>query len=275
MNLTEGRTEVRIGLIDGPVDVTHPDLSGQRISDVTGCAGAACSTPGEACLHGTFVAGMLVGRRGSAAPALCPGCTLLLRPVFAEGGPRGSDPPNATSQELADAISQCIRGGARILNLSLAFARTSLAAEKALEYALDDAAQQNVLVVAAAGNQGMLGSTAITRHPWVISTVACDLTGRPVGFSNLGKSIGTGGVTVPGDGIVSLAAEGTSMSMSGTSVAAPFVTGTAALLWSEFPHATAGQIRLALVRGAGHRRPAIVPSLLNAWAAYQFLAKAF
>ena len=50
-------------------------------------------------------------------------------------------------------------------------------------------------MVAAAGNQGTLGSSAITRHPWVIPVVACDLRGRPMNESNLGSSIGRRGLT--------------------------------------------------------------------------------
>jgi hypothetical protein len=61
--------------------------------------------------------------------------------------------------------------------------------------------------VAAAGNQGTLGSTAITRHLWVIPVVAYDLQGRPMDQSNLGSSIGRRGLGAPGDRITSLGAE--------------------------------------------------------------------
>jgi subtilisin family serine protease len=126
-----------------------------------------------------------------------------------------------------------------------------------------------VLIVAAAGNQGTLGSSAITRHPWVIPVVACDLRGRPINESNLGSSIGTRGLSAPGDGIASLGSEGKSLTLSGTSVAVPFVAGAIVLLWSEFPAATAAQIKLALMPGP--RRASVVPSLLNAAVAYQIL----
>ena len=70
------------------------------------------------------------------------------------------------------------RRGARIINLSLALAQRSTRGEQALEEALNQAVRRGVIVVAAAGNQGTLGSSAITRHPWVIPVVACDLRGQ-------------------------------------------------------------------------------------------------
>jgi subtilisin family serine protease len=125
--------------------------------------------------------------------------------------------------------------------------------------------------VAAAGNQGTLGSSAITRHPWVIPVVACDLLGRPLNESNLGSSIGRRGLTAPGDGITSLGAEGQSLTLGGTSVAVPFVTGAIALLWSQFPTASAAEIKLAISQASAPRRASVVPPLLDAARAYQSL----
>ena len=87
--------------------------------------------------------------------------------------------------------------------------------------------------------------------------------------SNLGSSIGTRGLNAPGDSITSLDSEGQSLTLGGTSVAVPFVTGAIALLWSEFPAATAAQIKLALMPVP--RRASVVPPMLNAAAAYQIL----
>ena len=96
-----------------------------------------------------------------------------------------------------------------------------------------------ITVVAAAGNQGTVGSSAITRHAWVIAVIGCDLEGRPTAESNLGSSIGRWGLAAPGQNITSLGTDGKPQTSGGTSVAAPFVTGAIALLWSEFPGASA------------------------------------
>src|SRR5207302_1909960 len=172
-------------------------------------------------------------------------------------------------QELAAAIIECIDAGAQIINLSLALAHTSPKNEWLLEEVLNQAIRRSVIVVAAAGNQGTLGSSAITRHPWVIPVVACDLRGRPMNQSNLGSSIGRRGLGAPGDRITSLGAEGSLLTFGGTSAAAPFVTGTVALLWSEFPTATATEVKFAVMQAYMLRRKTVTPPLLDAWAAYQ------
>ena len=177
--------------------------------------------------------------------------------------------PSATPEELAQAILDCIDAGARVLNVSAALAQPSIKSERALEEALDQAARRGVIVIAAAGNQGTLGSTAITRHPWVIPVVGYDLQGRPMNHSNLGNSIGRRGLGAPGDRITSLGAEGKPLTLGGTSAAAPFVTGAIALLWSEFPTATATEMKLAATQAYIPRRNTVVPPLLDAWAAYQ------
>ena len=92
--------------------------------------------------------------------------------------------------------------------------------------------------------------------------------------SNLGGSIGRRGLSAPGDGVTSLGAEGQPLTLGGTSVAAPFVTGTIALLWSEFPAATAAQVKLAVTQASASRRVSVVPPLLDAEAAYQTLSMA-
>jgi subtilisin family serine protease len=180
--------------------------------------------------------------------------------------------PGATPQELAVAIIECVEAGARCINLSLALAQPSSKGERELEQALDHATKRGVIIVVAAGNQGTLGSTAITRHSWVIPVVACDLSGRPTHESNLGGSIGIRGLSAPGGAITSLAAAGGTLRLGGgTSVATPFVTGAIALLWSAFPSATAMQVKFAVTQAFEPRRTTVVPPLLNAWAAYQFM----
>lgn len=302
MELTSGRPEITVGLIDGPVVMNHIGLSSENIREVPGkLAGTCAQASSTACKHGTFVAGILCGKRNSIAPAICPNCTLLVRPIFAEttsgNGQALSNPfnkpavhpervegygclaqdksvesmPSATPGELAIAIIETIDAGARVINLSAALALPSSKGERELEEALDYAARRGVIVVAAAGNQGTVGSSAITRHPWVIPVVACDLGGRPISYSNLGSSIGRRGLSAPGDNITSLGANGKPLTFGGTSAAAPFVTGAIALLLSEFPNASGANIKLVITHSNGHRRNTVVPPLLDAWGAYQIM----
>ena len=178
---TSGRPEVRIGLIDGPVVLDHPDLATENIREVPGeFAGTCALSSSVACKHGTFVAGILSAKRGSPAPAICPGCSLLVRPIFRETNSGNGQMPSATPQQLASAIVETIDAGAWILNVSAALVQPSVKGENELQSALDYAAQRAVIVVAAAGNQGVVGSSVITRHPWVVPVAACDRRSRPL-----------------------------------------------------------------------------------------------
>jgi subtilisin family serine protease len=272
MERTSGRREITIGLIDGPIAKGHPDFENQHIRALLGASRASCSQlSSAACRHGTFVAGILLAKRGSAAPAICPGCSLLVRSIFPETISRNGDMPSATPQELASAIVETINAGARVLNLSVALVQRSSKGEGDLQAALDYAAQRGVITVAAAGNQGVVGSSVLTRHPWVIPVAGCDLQGRPMGQTNLGNSIGRRGLLAPGEGVTSLGSEGEPITFGGTSAAAPFVTGAVALLWSEFSAAPAAELLLALGRARAPSRATIVPPLLDAWAVHQFM----
>jgi subtilisin family serine protease len=272
--LTSGRPEIGIGLIDGPVAVKQSDFSAVTIREISGKQSGNCTQSNStACIHGTFVAGILSANRNSVAIAICPNCTLLIRPIFAETTSGIEQMPSATPEELAAAIVESIDAGARVLNMSVALAQPSSRGQRELEEALDYAVKRGAIVVAAAGNQGTLGSSAITRHPWVIPVVACDLQGKPISQSNLGNSIAKQGLSAPGENITSLGVDNQPLTFGGTSVAAPFVTGAIALLWSEFPTATAAEIKLAITQAHRLRRTTLVPPLLDAWAAYQVMLK--
>lgn len=268
MQRTSGSPAVVVGLIDGPVQTRHPDLEGAGIDDLGGAAG--CMRPSSvACMHGTFVAGILHARRGSSAPALCPGCRLLIRPIFEEGDSSGF--PSCEPEDLALAMVDCMRAGARLLNLSVGLLHANPRAVRALEAALDLAARQGVLVLAAAGNQGMVGASALARHPAVLPVAASTAYGAIASLSNLGHSVGRRGLAAPGDSVESLAPDGGTRRFGGTSAATPFVTGTAALLWSLYPRASVAQIRHALLYAARGARSSVVPPLLDAQAAWDAL----
>jgi subtilisin family serine protease len=275
MQRTGGNPEVKIGLIDGPVSTRHPDLSNRHFLEIAGHGSGSCAqVVSTACLHGTFVAGILSGKRNSAAPAICPDCTLLIRPIFTETIAGQEQMPGTTPVELASAITDCIHAGARVINLSLALVHPSTKGQHMLAHALDQATRRGVLIVAAAGNQGTLGSSVITRHPWVIPVAACDRRGLPMHESNFGNSIGRRGLSAPGDAITSLSTQGGPLTLRGTSVAVPFVTGTIALLWSVFPKATPAQVKMAITHAPAPGRMSLVPPLLDAWAAYNSMATA-
>jgi subtilisin family serine protease len=270
MQRTVGSSSIAIGVIDGPVHAAHPAMDPTGIRGLGSSASCGCTTS-VACAHGTFVVGILHARREGLAPAICPGCPVFVRAVFPEEDGRAF--PSCEPAELASAVYECVRAGARVLNLSLGLLGTSHAGERALVGALDYAANRGVLVVAAAGNQGSVGGSALTRHPGVLPVVAADTSGRVIGVSNVGASIGRHGLAAPGEEVVSLSPDGGTRAFGGTSAASPFVTGTIALLWSLFPTLPAARIRNAVAR-ATMIRTSIIPPLLDAEAAWEALVRA-
>lgn len=271
MAVTSGRRDVVVGLLDGPVAFGHPDLAGASIQEIPGVPGWCAQAGGMACAHGTFVAGILVGARDSSAPAICPDCSLLVRPIFADALADGKQLPSATPDQVALAIRECVAAGAWVVNLSAATGAPSTRGARQLHDALDYAASHGALVVAAAGNQDTLGSSAITRHRWVIPVVEYGVNGRPMAGSNLGSSLGRRGLGAPGQGVTSIAPEGGPLTSAGTSFAAAVVTGVIALLWSLFPSASAVDVKSAVTSSPVQRRRSVVPPLLAAWRAYQML----
>lgn len=275
MALTEGRPQIGVALLDGPIPQENSELATENMRRLPGPRQRESSRAvGAASRHGTFIAGILAARRGRAAPAICPNCTFLIRPVFTDTTAEDRGLLGTTVDELASAILESIDAGARIVNLSVGSTYPSTARQSRLGAVLDHAAERGVLIVAAAGNQGTLGTSALTRHPWALPVAAINLDGRPSAHTNLAHALGKRGIGGPGERITSLGTDGDPSPVSGgTSAAAAFVTGAAALLWSLFPSAGASEIKNAVLHGRGTHRSSVVPPLLDAWGAYSLLSE--
>jgi subtilisin family serine protease len=277
MNLSTGDPKITIGLIDGPVDFSHPAFQGSNIRTIKKSQTVACNDASNiSCSHGTFIAGILCSKRGFAAPAICPDCEILLNPIFNQDTDHVRFDntgiiPSTSPEKLSDAIIETIDAGARIINLSLGLSTSALVVYDRLQQAYDYAVQKGVIIVAAAGNQGNIGSTPIVNHQWLIPVSACDEDGRIAAMSNFGPSIGNRGLMAPGINIISTYPEGQYARMSGTSFAAPFVTGGIALLWSLFTNNTAASIKYSVINAASSRRRSILPPLFNAEMAWELL----
>jgi subtilisin family serine protease len=263
MALGHGREQIVVALLDGPVDLAHPGFGDVRIRKIG--AGACGTPPASACRHGTFMAGILGAGLPSAATGICSGCTILVRPVFADDP--GTPAPRCSAAELAAGIDDALSQGAKIINISGALSRTVGRIQR-LEDSLAVASLAGSLVVAAAGNDATVTGSVLTQHMTVIPVAGADQSGRPTATVNLGRSLGIRGIAAP-DTVTSIAPAGGSVRSSGTSVAAAIVSGTCALLWSAFPQASASDIRKAVL--GTRRRSSIAPPLLDAWSAYEAL----
>jgi subtilisin family serine protease len=282
MAISSGTPNVTIGLIDGPVDLSHPAFDGSKISAVNQSQIAACKNASSiACRHGTFITGILCAKRGLAAPAICPGCKLLLRPIFmeetADNSSKGINKedivfPSTRPEELSEAITDVVDAGARIINLSLGLSASSLIRYPILQEAYDYARLHGAIIVAASGNQGNIGSISLLQNEWIIPVAACNEYGQLDPISNFGPSIGYRGLMAPGINITSTNSGGGYTKMSGTSFAAPFVTGSIALLWCIFSKATATELIHAIrLADSSRSHKSIIPPLLNIEDTYRIL----
>lgn len=274
MDETEGVREIVVGVIDGPVVASHPYLSESNLNFLSYESDGNCKTSESyACMHGSFVTGMLASGRDTEVPGICPGCSFLIRPIFSECE-LGEDCPEVTPDALAQALEEVIDQGAKIINLSLGLASSMLRKHPKLQSAYDTARQRGIILVGASGNQGIIGESPLFAHPWVIPVVSCNLKGVPLKAANIGFSTANRGLMAPGKDIAGIYSGGGTTTMTGTSVAAPFVTGAIALLWSLYPKMSGNRVREAVL-GATARVRQIYPPLLNGEVALRILKSFF
>src|SRR5262249_19698566 len=104
---TAGSPKIIVGLIDGPVAGARAELATENIRILSQVSNRAPeNASGTALRHGTFIAGILAARRGSAAPAICPDCPLVVRPIFLQPPVASIDTPSANAQHLADLLQR-------------------------------------------------------------------------------------------------------------------------------------------------------------------------
>src|SRR5262245_66598205 len=83
MERTSGRPEIKVGLIDGPVVIDHPELESESIQEVSGKLSGVCAEASRAaCINATFVTGILCVKRKSSVHALSTNCCFLVCPLF-------------------------------------------------------------------------------------------------------------------------------------------------------------------------------------------------
>lgn len=180
--------------------------------------------------HGTHVAG-IIGARGVAMPQGIAGRSPLL-PIRALAAARSSGGPVFGVGALSDidsAIKVAVDMGAQVLNMSFGTARSEADPFAPPPHAecLAYAVAEGCIPVAAMGNSGLLEDYYPAALPDCIAVGACDLDGRRTDFSTMGAHIA---LCAPGQDIHSAAMRGGYAESSGTSHAAPFVAGAAALL---------------------------------------------
>jgi subtilisin family serine protease len=256
-----GSRSVVVADVDSGMDVTHPDLAANLWinpgENCTGCRTDGVDNDGNGFVddwhgwdfvgndnvtddqsdHGTHTAGTIgaAGDNGVGVIGVDPVVSLM--PVkFIDSTGNGSD------SNAAAAIIYAANNGARVINASFS-GDYSQAISDAIAYA----SSKGVLYVASAGNDGNANALypAATDQPNVISVAATDQNDKMPSWSSFGND--TVDLAAPGVNILSTWPGGGYQYLDGTSMAAPQVSGAAALLISQHPNATAATIKALLL----------------------------
>ncbi|MBM4430520.1 MAG: peptidase S8, partial [Chloroflexi bacterium] len=230
-DITVGSSDVIVAVLDSGADFGHPDLQGKLIAgwDYVNGDGDPADDHG----HGTHVAGIVgAGTNNSEGIAGIGFNTRLLVVKVLDQNNVGY------YSAVISGIVYAANNGARVINMSLAGPTWSLSLWEAVEYAWN----KGCLLVAAAGN----GNTSAPYYPaafeHVMGVAATDANDARWSLSNYGDYIS---VAAPGQGIYStdwLGGAGPYAARSGTSQAAPHVSGVAALLLSRDGSLTNAQL---------------------------------
>jgi subtilisin family serine protease len=255
---TKGRG-VKVAVIDTGIANDHPAVKNNYKGGVNIIS--PMFTPYDYNGHGTHVAGTIAGRSQELGIlGVAPRVHLYAVKAFNRRG-------SASLSDLLSAINWCIENKMDIINMSFGMVKVS----DSLRQAIQTAYRKNLVMVAASGNQGSNGNIDFpARFHETIGVTATGKDGKLASFSNTGNGVD---LAAPGDKITSCWLNGVTREMSGTSMAVPHVTGTAALLLYLKSNLSPDQVRKLLTQGgvpvSNHGRY----RRLNAYHSVQLLAR--
>jgi type VII secretion-associated serine protease mycosin len=225
-NLTKGKG-ITVAVVDSGIDYT-PQLA-RRVThiDVTGGNGQDCVP------HGTIVASIIAARdQGKLFYGVAPEADILSIRVQVYRNAAGQAPAR-----IADGILDAVAAHAKVINVSIQVNKDYPPIRSAISVAL----KNDIVVVAAAGNDGVSGPGPFypAAYRGVLSVNAVDQSGQLAGF-DVGRTPVS--VTAPGVNLAGDCPAGFCTGVRGTSFAAAFVSGEAALVRSFYPKLTAKQV---------------------------------
>lgn len=242
-DISTGGSNITIAILDSGVDLDHPDLQANIVPGYDYVY--EDSIPNDTYSHGTHVAGIAAGIGNNSIGIAGVSWSAKIMPVqVLDNGGGGNE------DDVAEGIYHAVSNGAQIINLSLGGSRFDsdtgqfLTCEQrfpTMSNAIQTALDNGVLVVAASGNAygPVYCPAAIDGVIAVGSTNRYD--GRP-SYSNYGPELD---IAAPGGDsydIDSTMPGGGYGGKHGTSMATPYVSGLAALLWSMAPSLTDEQV---------------------------------
>jgi subtilisin family serine protease len=268
-DLAKGGQGVTVAVLDSWIDRLHPDFRGHVLAGGT-CTKGACQPGGadvpDSCeAHGTHVAGLV----GSSRFGVAPEATILPVRVLTETNGACS----AQAEDVASGIRFAASQHAQIINISLGSTYALSDRGHAIPRAVTDATHQGAVVVVAAGNGKTAGADVYGPDALVVAATAPN--GTLATYSQRGAGVdlaAPGGQPVgngctPDDCVVSTWSDRSYAADAGTSMAAPIVSGAAALLLAQKPDRGRGDIVSTLTRtahplaGAGAGRVDVLAAL--------------
>jgi len=230
-NTTTGKPSILVAVVDTGVDYDHPDLAANYVPlgyDWVNNDPDPMDDNG----HGTHCAGIIAAvlNNGEGIAGVAQVKIMAEKGLDALG--------SGTEDDLANAIIYAVNLGADILSNSWGGSDSALIHE-AVKYAYDN----GVLVVAAAGNAASRTKLYPAAYDEVVAVTATDRDDAPAWFTSFGDWVE---VSAPGVDIYSTVWDDAYTNMSGTSMSTPHVSGTAALIWSQFPNMTRDWVRAQL-----------------------------
>lgn len=237
-DITTGSPDVIVAVLDTGIDASHPDLAGKLMPGYDFLNDDPNSADDSG--HGTHNAGIIGAASNNGVGVAGIAWSTRIMPLKVLNS-SGVGPDSVIARGIVHATDR----GARVINMSLGSSTASQVLARAVRYAYD----KGVLLVAAAGNTANLDNAPIypAAFEQVLAVGATDEGDKACEFSQHHPYVG---VSAPGVHIVSTfwrgAGYGGYVSASGTSSAAPHVSGLAALIWSVNPSLTNRQVRKIL-----------------------------
>ncbi|MBU1048694.1 S8 family serine peptidase [Candidatus Bipolaricaulota bacterium] len=250
--ITHGRSDVVVAVIDTGIDTSIPQLKDCLWNNPGEIANNGIDDDGNGYIddihgwdfrdgdnsslvgsklhwHGTFVAGIIAAQPGEVPiVGVAPGVRIM--------DVRFLDSDNTFSSRdwnmFADAIDYAVDNGANIINMSI-YANSR--PPTILETAIHRAAQAGVVIIGISGNTSQTGVLYPGKYDDVYAVSATTENDQLAGFSTRGPEVA---FCAPGEGITSFLPGGQTATRSGTSFAAPHVSGTLALILSAYPSLT-------------------------------------
>ncbi|UHA74154.1 S8 family peptidase [Paenibacillus sp. 481] len=220
-NLTKGKQNVVVAVVDTGVDLKHADLKNKLVKGYN--VFDPDKLPQDDVGHGTHVAGIIgatVNNGEGVAGMTWYNPIMPIKALDSNG--------SGTSYSVAEGIIWATDHGAKVINLSLGNYADGAFLHDAVKYAFE----RDVVLIAATGNDNTRRPGFPAAYPEVFAVSATDENKQKASFSNYGSYVD---VVAPGATIASTYPNNQYAALSGTSMACPHVSALAALIRSANP----------------------------------------